>query len=158
MDYYGLPQTGAGMWPGRAEASSRGGGNRTEFVEAALLADVSRELENTSRSVPFVVMHEFEGLLFSDCGAFCRRIGRAELEEDFSRVRREFPSPEDINDTPAGAPSKRILSIFPKYQKPLYGSLGILAIGLERIRAECRHFDNWLSRLEALGRAPHEPR
>jgi hypothetical protein len=32
------------------------------------------------RFIPFVVMHVFEGLLFSDCAAFSRGIDRPDLE------------------------------------------------------------------------------
>jgi hypothetical protein len=30
----------------------------------------------------------------------------------------------------------------------LYGALAILEIGLDRMRAECPHFNDWLTRLE----------
>jgi hypothetical protein len=96
-------------------------------------------------------MHEFEGLLFSDCGAFSRAIGRPELESKFKAVRDQFQTPEEINDSPDTAPSKRIEAIVPEYEKPLFGALAILEIGLARIREECVHFDAWLKRLEMLG-------
>ncbi len=41
-------------------------------------------------------------------------------------------------------------SIVPGYEKPLLGILAALEIGLIRIRAECPHFDGWLSQLESL--------
>ena len=94
--------------------------------------------------------HEFEGLLFSDCSAFSRAIGKPELERALQKVRDEFGSPEDINDSPVTAPSKRILRLIPSYEKPLMGTLAIIEIGLVRIRRECPHFDQWLGRLEGL--------
>jgi hypothetical protein len=38
----------------------------------------------------------------------------------------------------------------PSYEKPLLGALAALEIGLEKIRAECPHFDGWVRRLESL--------
>ncbi|MGC9946546.1 MAG: DUF4276 family protein [Bryobacteraceae bacterium] len=57
-----------------------------------------------------------------------------------------------IDDSPVTAPSKRVEALVPGYQKPLLGALAILEIGLARIRAERPHFNDWLTRIEALGR------
>ena len=35
------------------------------------------------------------------------------------------------------------------YEKPLLGAVAALEIGLETMRAECPHFDCWVSRLES---------
>jgi hypothetical protein len=104
---------------------------------------------NLSRFVPFVIMHEFEGLLFSDCAAFSRGIYRPDLEPAFRAIREQFATPEEINDSPDTAPSKRIQGIVTGYQKPLLGVLAVLEIGLTAIRAECPHFDGWLKTLES---------
>jgi hypothetical protein len=51
---------------------------KVELVEAAVSAEIAGEMGpafNPARFVPFVVLHEFEGLLFSDCAAFARGIG-----------------------------------------------------------------------------------
>jgi hypothetical protein len=153
MDFYGLPQAGNGAWPGRAEAASLETPHKASLVEAALLHDLAREIGsafNTSRFVPFVVMHEFEGLLFSDCAAFSRGIGRTELEPELKLIRDSFATPEDINDSPATCPSNRVEELVPGYEKPLLGTLAVLEIGINRIRAECPHFNNWIQRLESL--------
>ena len=62
-----------------------------------------------------------------------------------------FSSPEEINDSPETAPSKRVEALIPGYQKPLMGTLAALEIGLEKIRDACPHFNNWLSQIEAFG-------
>jgi hypothetical protein len=154
VDYYGLPDEGDRAWPGRAEAGRLVSG-KAAYVEAALLADVTRTMGakfNPRRFVPFVVMHEFEGLLFSDCAAFSRGIGRRDLEPNFQKIRDQFPTPEEIDDSPETAPSKRVEALVRGYEKPLLGNLAALEIGLARIRAECPHFAEWLKRLEALVR------
>jgi len=153
VDYYGLPQTGDGAWPGRSEASNKSASQKGIYVEDALLADLLAEMGShfdSRRFVPFVVMHGFEGLLFSDCAAFSRGIGRPELESDFRKVREDFETPEEINDSPHSAPSKRVEALAPAYQKPLFGTLAILEIGLAKILAECPHFRRWLKQLESL--------
>lgn len=153
VDYYGLPKEGAHAWPGRGEASKKQSSQKASCVEDALLKDITTEMGhkfNPSRFVPFVVMHEFEGLLFSDCAAFSRGIGRPALEADFHKIRQQFATPEDINDSATGAPSKRVEALVSGYEKPLLGALAAIEIGLARIRAECIHFADWLSRLESL--------
>jgi hypothetical protein len=153
VDFYGLPQHGKGAWPGRALATGIDVRRKALQVEDALLEDLAHEMGadfNDSRFVPFVVMHEFEGLLFSDCAAFGRAIGRASLEPKFRKIREEFKTPEHINDSPFTAPSKRVEDLVPEYEKPLFGTLAVLEIGLPRIRAACPCFDAWLGKLESL--------
>ena len=147
VDYYALPADGPGAWPGRSHATRlRTASEKALHVEEALRNDV----EDALRFVPFVVMHEFEGLLFSDCGSFSRGIGRADLEPELQAIRSQFASPEEINDSLLTAPSKRIVALFPRYQKRQSGVLAAVAIGLDTIRAECPHFNDWLVRLELL--------
>ena len=153
VDYYGLPQVGEGAWPGREEALRLTAKQKAGCVETALREDLANEMGDhydDRRFVPFVVMHEFEGLLFSDCAAFSRGIGRPELEPSLRQVRDQFQTPEDINDSPVTAPSKRVINLIQGYEKPLFGTLAVLEIGLARIRSECPHFDSWINDLESL--------
>ncbi len=68
VDYYALPRTGPGGWPGRAESAGLGSINRkAQSVQDAVRDDLVNEMGqrfDSRRFVPFVVMHEFEGLLF----------------------------------------------------------------------------------------------
>ncbi len=149
VDYYGLPQVGGKAWPGREEAGQRPFPQKAATVQDALLADICAELgADFARFVPYVMMHEFEGLLFSDCERFGEGIGRPDLAGDLQDIRDGFNSPEEIDDSPITAPSKRVKALVPGYQKPLLGTLAVLEIGLEAIRAECPHFRAWLERLE----------
>lgn len=152
VDYYALPATGQGAWPGRASANAAAFDHRSALVEEGMDADIKRLVGEATgrRFIPFVVMHEFEGLLFSAPENMARAIGRADLAHHFRGIRRQFDSPEQINDSPQTAPSKRILAAFPGYQKPLMGNLAALEIGLETMRIECPLFNAWVSRLEAL--------
>jgi hypothetical protein len=151
VDYYGLPQTGARAWPGRESAGLLLYPKKAFTVEQALSEDLRREMGEAfhpDRFIPFVMMHEFEGLLFSDCVRFSVGIGRPDLKAAFQEVRDQFSSPEEINDSPVTAPSKRVERLVPGYQKPLLGTLAVLEIGLDAICRECPHFREWLQRLE----------
>ncbi|MDO9543344.1 MAG: DUF4276 family protein [Kiritimatiellia bacterium] len=151
VDYYALPSTGEKAWPGRDEAGRLQFDRKADTVEQALQADLTAVMGadfDQRKFVPFVIMHEFEGLLFSDCVAFSRGIGHPELQTDFQVIRDAFKTPEEINDSPVTSPSKRVLTIIPNYEKPLLGTLAVLAIGLDTIRGECPHFNDWVTRLE----------
>jgi hypothetical protein len=154
VDFYGLPQHGDRAWPGRAAAVGASGHQKASLVEEALREDLAHEMGtdfDITRFLPFVVVHEFESLLFSDCAAFARGICRPDLEPGFSRIREGFATPEEIDDSPLTAPSKRVEELVPGHEKPVYGTLAILEIGLAAIRAQCPHFDGWLHQLESLG-------
>lgn len=151
VDYYALPHTGDKQWPGRALAGTLPFARKAITVEEALFNEICSEMGSgfdQRRFIPFVIIHEFEGLLFSDCEAFSKGIGRPELAADFQEIRNQFASPEEINDSPITAPSKRVERLVDGYEKPLMGTLAILEIGLEKIFSECPHFRDWVTKLE----------
>jgi hypothetical protein len=153
VDYYGLPQSGVKAWPGRAHAATVDFAKKADAIESALLAEVMQEMGDgfdQRRFVPFVVIHEFEGLLFSDCDAFARGLGQPKLANKLKSIREQFATPEEIDDSPRTSPSKRIELLVPEYQKALFGNLAALEIGLSRIRDACPHFEEWLTKLETL--------
>ena len=120
-------------------------------IKQSAIAKANRALDD-SRIFPYVQRHEFEALLFSDASAFSiLPYVTNEIVGDLLSVRSRFDSPEDINDSPDSAPSKRIANLIPGYQKVVAGSLVADAIGLDKIRAECPRFHEWMTRLESLG-------
>lgn len=149
FDFYGLP----GNFPGKSEASGQSAiADKARCVCDALTQKLSEDIgpEPVGRFIPYVQMYEFEALLFSDCERFARGIYEAGLSDRLGAIRRSFPTPEDINDSPTTAPSKRVLKLIPGYEKPLFGTLAAHEIGLETMRRECRLFDGWIHRLESL--------
>ena len=64
-------------------------------------------------------------------------------------IRREL-----INDGDNTAPSKRIIGEIPEYEKMKPSAAPIVAekIGLPTLRLQCKHFDEWLCRLEMLNK------
>ncbi len=156
VDFYGMPADETKGWPGRSEANTLELAKKATAVEEKILLDVQQEMGSGfgfNRFVPFVAIHEFEGLLFSDCGAFADGIGRADLKGKFQAIRDQYNSPEEINDSNITAPSKRIQQIMPNYSKVLHGSKAALEIGVAKMRSDCPHFDEWLKKLEALGKS-----
>ena len=155
VDYYALPATGAGAWPERARAGASPAASadaRAAVVEAALARDIATEMGtnfDAARFMPFIVMHEFEALLFSDPEGFARGLQQPELARRLAEIRAAFVNPEEIDDGPRTAPSKRVEDLLPGYQKPFHGVSAARAIGLPAIRAACPHLSTWLTRLEA---------
>ena len=150
VDYYRMPVN----WPGHLEArNATTPGEMAATIENALSDDISRTLGdsfNPDRFTPYVMMHEFEAMLFSDCEAFARSIGHPDLTSVFQEIRDAFDTPEHIDDSPITAPSKRIQNLVSEYRKPVMGTLATMGIGLEKIREECPHFREWLENLEIM--------
>jgi len=143
LDYYKLPND----TPGRCTI-----GNIYQVVqeiEAAIYAN----LDAPGNLHVNLILHEFEGLLFSDVTAF---FGAAKADDksviELGRIRSSFPSPEHINDSEDTAPSKRIIRILPEYSKTLNGIEIAKSIGVEKIAEECPHFKAWLEGIKALAK------
>lgn len=149
FDFYGLDTD----FVGKQAAAMKGGyENKALEVERALLEHITDQTNENAvrRFFPYIQMYEFEGLLFSDPAKLAAGLYVNHLAGDFASVRSGFGTPEEINDSPVTAPSKRILSLMPVYEKPLYGSLAAIEVGLDVIRQECKRFDQWVKRLESL--------
>ncbi len=142
IDLYGLPSD----FPGYEEARSMiNPYARVEILEEALAEDI-----DDPRFIPYIQLHEFEALIFSD---------PAKLEKDYLDYEKEISelvilsekhNPEEINDNPNTAPSKRIIAAIPVYKKHYSASSIAKEIGLEKMRKRCKHFNKWLTRLENL--------
>ena len=115
------------------------------------------------RIIPYVQQYEFEGLLFSDVDAFRVIEASADSLQALRNVRRQFPTPEDVNGRPDTAPSKRIAGVMQQYETRGYskirdGPLIAGETGLDVICRECPRFDEWIRRLKALGNSERESR
>lgn len=149
IDFYGSSSD----FPGKREA-----GKFTSVIDkASCVTEALRvRLEDKlgpaplRRFIPYIQMYEFEGLLFSETDRFASGIDKPDLAKEFQKIRDAFNTPEEINDDPQTAPSKRIKKIFPGYNKPFHGSIGALEIGLDTIRKECPLFNAWLKQIESL--------
>ncbi len=111
IDYYGL---GSGF-PGTPVPDHLENVQKVEHIEHAIKKDICSQMSGLRADLGFIQylsLHEYEGLLFSDPDAFARSIGQPRLARRFHEVRDEFPTPEDINNAPETAPSKRIIGIY----------------------------------------------
>lgn len=100
--------------------------------------------------IPYIQMHEFEGLLFSCPESVEREFSVDGVASWVGDVLKEFNGdPEKINDSRATAPSKRLADRV-RYRKTINGPNIAKAIGVEGIRAKCAGFNEWIDRLEAL--------
>lgn len=147
IDLYALPDS----FPGRTEcqAGAEGPYQRVAALENAFARDIGDR-----RFIPYLQLHEFEALLLADPLAF-----GAFFDQDdpaiarLSELVKGHASPEEIDDGAETAPSKRIAALLPDYAlaKATVGPIIAEAVGLQRMRAVCPHFDAWLRRLERLG-------
>lgn len=143
FDLYALPND----FPGYQESLSFNDPyKKVECIEQAFATDI-----NHQRFIPYIQLHEFEALLFSDASALCTVCNLNERTKAILQtIRNSFATPEHINDSSETAPSKRILSAHPSYEKINDGVQTAKAIGLTKLRQECLHFNQWLEKLEAL--------
>jgi len=149
LDFYGL---GSGF-PGTPLAANLGNIEKVVRIERAVKEELINDLPDLRpdvRFVPYLQLHEYEGLLFSDPAAFAAGIKQQHLRHNFQMIRNAFQTPEDINDNPNTAPSKRVLGVYSGYRKVIDGTLAAKAVGIDRMRQECPHFRAWLEQLEAL--------
>jgi hypothetical protein len=144
FDLFRLP---AGF-PGVAETPKDATGRaRVERLEQALANDVDEW-----RFVPYLQLHEFEALLLVAPECFAAYYAGQDAAVDALLSEVGGRAPEEINDGPQTAPSKRISRHFPLYdrEKPTASSRIAESIGLDRMRETCPHFAAWLAKLEAL--------
>jgi hypothetical protein len=143
LDLYALP----GDFPGVGDCASRSSpAEHVDCLEARLIQDLDHR-----RFIPYIQLHEFEALLFSDVSQFAVEFpGNVSVIQQLARIRAKVSSPEDIDDSPIGAPSKRILEILSDdYEKTLAGPAIAKRIGLPTLRRECPHFNQWIEKIEA---------
>jgi hypothetical protein len=143
FDLYALPNDFPGYVSAQRETDKY---ERVEMLERAMTQDV-----NDSRFVPYIQLHEFEALILADP----QQLDWEYLEHDGPinnlKTMVNGQNPELINDGPTTAPSKRILAEIPEYDKVTAGVAVAAKIGLQALRQKCKHFNDWLTRLESLG-------
>jgi len=152
FDYYALPND----WPEREKSRKLNFYlQKAEAIESGLKEAVLDQFDkfNPSRFIPYIQMHELEALLFADskimgdilnvdCGLF------QDILENHDGLC------ETINDSRETAPSKRIMSVAPFYKKGssvnAHGWRILKQIGVQKIREQCHHFNDWIQKLERL--------
>lgn len=147
IDYYGIPEKY--NYPGWHEAHNEPNrALRMDILENAMHQSISKKWQ--LRFIPYIQLHEFEGLLFNNVKVFTDNFTEYEFTEfeDFQRIFDQFPNPEDINDNPETAPSKRLIRHIIGYNKIVYGATIASEIGLTRIREKCPRFNYWIEKIQ----------
>ena len=130
--------------------------NMPGYVEAMRSGDDLRKVDNLQqalddsiadrRFIPYIQLHEFEALLFSNNNGF-EYLWEDEMSLKTKTIVDAFENPEDINSAPETAPSKRLLAINQKYDKVLEGNVIALEVGINEMLAKCPRFAIWVSHL-----------
>lgn len=124
--------------------------DRMISLEESMKADIKDEVRN--RFLPYLQLHEFEGLLFNDIQVFYEQVPSNELigEPELVKTFQDYDNPEMINNNRDTSPSHRLERIIEGYNKVLYGHYFAEAIGLENIRRKSPRFNEWLGKIEAI--------
>ena len=146
FDYYALPND----FPGYSDALRFSNPyDKVECLENAFAEDI-----NDSRFIPYIQLHEFETLLFSNLDVLLLEYEDKSKEiANLKKVLLQAPyynNPELINDHKETSPSHRLISYIPEYQKVSSGSLITDLISIHVLREKCYHFNEWVTKLEAL--------
>lgn len=130
-------------------AEQRSGETALERVHR--IEDAARNAFGDERFLPYVQLFEFEALLFAELDELRNWIEPSGVDQLKISLGTNW-QPEDINDGPETAPSKRIISVDPTYEfsKKTVGPNVAKAIGIPRLRERCPHFNEWITAVEAL--------
>jgi hypothetical protein len=145
FDFYGLPHDFPGF---EAAKNISDPYKKIQEIEAKLGDDMA-----SPRFIPYLQLHEYETLLFSDLDKFDHYY--IDHNSQITNLKKDvlgIANPELINDDPKTAPSKRIINCLPFYEREKSSAGPIIAghIGLQKIRTKCLHFNEWVSKLERL--------
>jgi hypothetical protein len=144
FDLYGLPGDFPQLDDHRDVVDTT---RRAELLERAMA-----EVVDDRRLIPYLQRHEFEVLVLAGLDALEDLLDAEEDRNGLSALRVEVQGvcPEDVDDGPDTAPSKRLRAHIPSYQKPIHGPLVVEHEGLDALREKCPRFGDWLARLESL--------
>ena len=140
IDFYKLKSD----FPGFVEAKEIADVNeRVVFIEKAISEDI-----NHTRLIPYIQLHEFEGLLFAAKNGFEYLPGISNRNlTALNKIVDDYANPELINDGAETHPAKRLSNLIPSYKKTIHGPIIALENGFDRIMDKCPRFKNWIDTL-----------
>lgn len=122
---------------------------RVEFLENAMSEDIGYH-----KFIPYIQLHEFEALLLANPEILLMEYVNAnkQIEKLKEIVAKYDNNPEKVNTGKTTAPSKRIISLIPEYEgnKVSVGSVLAGIEGIEIQKHRCRHFADWINRIENI--------
>jgi hypothetical protein len=121
--------------------------NKVDSIEEG----ISKEMEKLIASnhfLPYIQLHEFEALMFIDAEKFEIITESDSQKKQIEDIISKYPNPENINGGCDTAPSKRLISIIPTYEKVFFSSLIFSELSIDDIRKKAPRFNEWLDRIE----------
>jgi hypothetical protein len=115
---------------------------RIHQIESAIHDD----FDNNPDFLPYIQRHELEALMFSGREGFVLVIDDEEKLAQIDQILENYPNPEDINNDPDTAPSKRLIRIF-GYDKTGDGELIFDMLGIDNMLQKCPRFTEWMKKL-----------
>jgi hypothetical protein len=148
IDFYGIHDRH--LFPRWEEAKRIANlNNRMTLLETAKATEIDEDLRH--RFVPYIQLHEFEGLLFNRIDVFRNNFSEQEADMvGIESVINRYPNPELINDGHDTAPSKRLGKLIKGYNKVVYGTILATEIGLVNLRGKSPRFNAWIETLERI--------
>ena len=148
IDFYALPKD----FPKYEEAKTIvNKADRLTFLEKAILEDLEIDKnEKFPNLLPYIQLHEFEALVFSSIDAIKSLYSNEDAKfSELGQIIAEYQNPEDINDSPQTAPSKRLKNnqLIRGYNKFNDGIMIIEEAGIETILKKCPRFKTWVETL-----------
>jgi len=137
FDYYAMPSNTPNIDNDKSDIYKR-----MEHIEKSIEDDIG--MPNLFFGL---LLHEFEGLLFSNPQSFSL-VAEGEVVAEILKARNEVETPEHINKSPETAPSKRLEKLIPNYPKVKNGTIISKEIGIYRIILECKHFARWIEKIK----------
>lgn len=152
IDYYGIEaRHGFPRWE---EGENIGDKNqRMTFLEEAMKAEIESDLN--WRFIPYIQLHEFEGLLFNRIEVFESQFTPEEIvcKEELIQTFNDFDNPEMINSGRTTSPGHRLKRIIKGYNKVVYGICLAEAIGIDNMKNKSPRFRQWIEQL--IGKSPN---
>lgn len=152
IDYYGLPDN----FPGYEDQKRLGTDiEKVRDLEEKFKEDIlsSNPILRKDFFIPYIQLHEFEALFFSDLNKIKQFYLSPEEKSAIDQLIETTKDilPEDINSGKETAPSKRLMAAIP-YHKGSAIAAPMLEIGIDTIMSKCGHFKEWMDKVEVFCR------
>ena len=140
LDLYALPTD----FPSYEEAKEKEPYSKVAIIEEGLRQTISNQ-----NFIPYIQLHEFEALLFADLAKVedYFQLKPAKLNGLKKVLTQHKGNPELVNGGVNTAPSKQIKTAIDGYRK-IVGVEILKGIGLATLRSRCKHFNEWLQKIE----------
>ena len=153
FDFYALPRN----FPGYEQSLKLPTHlQQVQFLEQEMKKDILSDSRLKDmfpdRFIPYIQLHEFESLLYTDIRVLLYDyLDAANIKgiDALYDATKDIP-PEDINNGLETAPSKRLKKAVDNYPKGDAPADWLETIGIGNIKSKCPHFSAWLEKLEGI--------